>query len=214
VGEISEMTLPLAWTRPQALAGDVEIGLDEHGEGRGRGRRGLEEQAGRCSESEDDARDAADALVSAARQQQSASNERVDSYEQETDAIDAGEGSELIDERVVHLRITKLVPGNRRDARGRELKRSPEDGSRGEGDCNAAGCATHQSHHEPKEREVKAEHETETDEQQRGRKGRHVAVLAHDVANPVAVAGVPQYATDIREQKGAAQRARLIRAGG
>jgi len=52
----------------------------------------------------------------------------VESHQQKADAVDAGPGSELADQGVVHLRVTELVPGNGGDAGGGEFEGGPQDG--------------------------------------------------------------------------------------
>ena len=64
------------------------------------------------------------------RQQATAGTmKRIDGDQHEADAVDAGPWRELIDERVVHLRVAKLIPWNAGDAGGGELKGAQRNGA-------------------------------------------------------------------------------------
>ena len=77
-------------------------------------------------------------------EKQAASDEGVDGDENKADAIDAGEGSELVDKGVVDLGVAELIPGDGGDAGGGEFEAGPEDGGSGEGETGATGGLAYQ----------------------------------------------------------------------
>ena len=204
------MAVPL---RPLPVVGgaDIEIGLNQHG---GRRRIGIRRRNKNAAETGDQQKRTAAGPGPATRkasfgltpQQQTAGQQGIDCNQNKADAIDAGPGRELVDQCVVHLRVAELIPGNAGDAGGGQFQAGPQDGREDEGEARGAGGAAHQRDAEPEEAEVEPQHQAEPDEQQRGSKRRHVAVVHHGVANPVAIAHVPQKAAEIGDKKGAAER--------
>ena len=80
--------------------------------------------------------------------------------------------------------------------------------------ARAAGRTTDQHQAQTEEAKVEAENEAEADKQKGWRASGHVAVVEHGVANPVAVAHVPEHAAEVGNQKCAAKRAGMIHSGG
>ena len=107
------------------------------------------------------------------------------------------------------MRVAELVPWDGSDAGCCKLERDPEDRGGGEGEAGAAGDFLYLCKSQAKESEVEAENEAEADEKKRWRHGRHVAVLHHGVADPIAITHVPEDAAKIGEKKGATEGTRL-----
>jgi hypothetical protein len=138
-------------------------------------------------------------------QQQPACQKRIDAYQHKADSVDAGPGGKLIDQRVIHLRVAQLVPGYGGDAGCGQLQRGPENRREGQRQSRAA-CGSADKRDSPaEEAEVKPQNHAVADEQQCRCHGRHIAVAQHGVANPVAVAHVPQHAAEIADEEAAAQ---------
>jgi hypothetical protein len=207
--EIGNMPVPFAGTHPEGRAGDVEIRLNQHGCSRGRWLRRFEKDSCRACHGQNHAGYSTKALTRTRVEHYAGRDERVDGNQHKTDAVNAGPRCELIDECVVHLRVAKLVPWHRGYAGGSQFKPGPENRSRHQRQAHAAGGPAQQRNGHAKEPEVKPQHQAEADQQQRGSQRRHIAVLHHHVANPVAIARIPQHAANVGEQKGAAQRTGL-----
>src|ERR1017187_1839896 len=175
-GEVGDVAVPLAGAHPKAGAGDIEIGLDEDSGGRGGGAGRVEEDAGCGGESEDDTGYSAEALTRRAIEHEARGDERVDGYEQEADAVDAGPGSELIDEQVVYLRVAELIPGHGGDAGGSEFQAGPENGRGGQREGGAAGGLSQERDGAAEEADVEAKDQAVSNEQQRGCKRGHVEI--------------------------------------
>ena len=111
----------------------------------GRAGRGEEDACG-AGQGQDHAGDCAKAFMGAAVKRYAGGDERVDGDQDKADAIDAGPRGKLIYERIVYLRVTQLVPGNRGDAGGSELKAGPEERGGGQRQAGAAGGPAQQCH--------------------------------------------------------------------
>src|SRR5207245_2484770 len=98
----------------------------------------------------------------------------------------AGPWGELVHPSVVHLRVAELIPGHAGDAGGREVECYPQEGRGDQREAWVAGCSAKEHKAEAEEPEVETEDEAESDEEQDRRSGRHIAVMHHGVADPIA----------------------------
>ncbi len=213
--ELGDMAVPLR-TRPIVARAHIEVRLNQDG-GRSRLRAGRLNKNARVPRDEENRTassprpSAGQAVFSPPLHQQSAREQRVHRDKNKADAVNAGERRELIDENIVHLRVAKLVPRNARDARRCKVKPRPQKRRKGQSHPRRARRTPNQHKPQPKNSEVKPEHQTESQRQQLRRKKRHVAVMHHRVANPVAVAHVPQHAAKVGNKERAAKRMPLAR---
>ena len=204
------MLIPLAGAGPGVVSGDVEVGLDEDGGVGGRGAGGRDGDADYAEGHEGDAGDSPGAAAGARGEQDSAGDEGVDENEDEADSVNAGEGGELVDEGVVDLGVAELVPGDGGDAGGGEFKSGPEDGRGGEREAVAIGGFADEGDAKGEEAEVEAEDGGVSDEEEYGNDSGQVTIFCHGVANPVAVADVPEEAAEVSEKEAAAEGAGLV----
>ena len=209
-GEVGDVLVPLAGGGPGVVSGDVEVGLDEDGGVGGCGFGGRDGYADGANEQEGDAGDSEGATTGAGSEQDAAGDQGVDDDEDEADSVDAGEGGELVDEGVVDLGVAELVPGDGGDAGGGEFKSGPEDGRGGEREAVAVGGFADEGDAEGEEAEVEPEDSGVSDEEKDGDDGGQVTIFGHGVANPVAVAHVPEEAAEVAKEEAAAKGAGLV----
>ena len=208
--EFGDMAVPFG-ALPVVACAHVEIGLNEDGGGSGVSVGRRNKDTGKPGDEQNSAASgpcpaASEAAFGAAVNQQYTGEERVDSDENEGNAVDASKRREVIDEGVVDLRVAELVPGNAGDARGSEVKAGPEKRRKGQSHARGAGSAADQQNSKAEEAEVESEDEAVSKSEQFRRQGRHVAVAHHGVANPVAVAHVPEDAANVGDEERATER--------
>ena len=117
------------------VGGHVEIGLDEDSGGcrGGLGRRDRNPDSTRHHQQHTNRAQNHPVPVPDMRarlQHQPACQERIDAHQHKADSVDAGPGGELIHQRVIHLRVAELVPGDGGDARGGQLQRAQRNGAK------------------------------------------------------------------------------------
>ncbi len=216
-GEVGEVAVPLARAGPAIFGGHIEIGLDQDGGGRGWRFGRLPHECGCTRRQQNDSGQARPepfaihALFSIFRppaEHKRACEQRIDGDQQKGDAIDTGPGGELIDQGVVDLRVAELIPGNARESCPQKIKRNPQEWSRSQRQPYTAARPAHQHHAQAKQTEVEPQHQAECDQQQRRGQRRHVAIAGHGVADPVAVAHVPQESAQVRQKESPSKGAR------
>ncbi len=121
VGEVGEVTVPLPRAGPAIFGGYIEIGLDQDCSGRSRRFGRLPHEPGRTRRQQNGSGQARPepfdihALFSIFRpmaEHQHACKQCIHGDQEKSDSIDAGPGSELIDQGVVDLRVAELIPRN------------------------------------------------------------------------------------------------------
>ncbi len=174
--EFGNMLVPFARAQPSVVARHVQIRLDEHGGGRWRWpirRNGNPNRTHRHQQNaakppglppmpERPGRTAID--------EQAARKQCVDGEQHKRDAVDAGPWRQWIHQRVVHLRVAKLIPRHRRDARCRQVQRGPQHGSGRKSPAHILACLPHQRDAQAEEAAVKSQHRAIADQQQNGEK--------------------------------------------
>ncbi len=100
-------------------------------------------------------------------QHQPACQERIDANQHKADPVNPGPGGKLVDQRVIHLRVAQLVPGDGGDARGGQLQRGPKNRREGQRQPRAARGPAHQHHAPAEEAEVGSQHQAVAHQQQR-----------------------------------------------
>ncbi len=216
-GEVGEVAVPLARSGPAIFGGHIEIGLDKDRGGRRWRFRRLSHESRRTRRQQNDSGHARPepfaihALLSIfppPAKHKRARQQRIDGDQQKRDAIDTGPGGELIDQGVVDLRVAELIPRHAREPCPQKIKRNPQERSRSQRQPYTAARPAHQHHSQTKQTEVEAQHHAEGDEQQRWGQRRHVAIAGHRVADPVAVAHVPQESAQVRQKESPSQGSR------
>src|SRR6202020_1766566 len=119
----------------------------------------------------------------------------------EADAVDAGDGCEAREQRIVDLGVAEQVPGQAGDAGASEFDGDPEEWREQQRALDSKTRAAQRGHQGGEDGVVKAEIEAEEDEDSGADVLRETAEEVHGLVDPVAVTEVPEEAAQITEKR-------------